>query len=534
MTSNRTKIITSDGVEHTIATKYLYGCNLFTHNILEVARDLRTNPIRLPIIKEDQWTEFSQCLKLEYTKKNDRKRERQEEATEQLHERLQKKPTLYKVLTAANYLDHAQLVDLGTSHWSEQEFNAKKEYRLPNEIKHMIAVKTLQSTLFDQELPEWVANGTAIKPKKVKVEAYPWSCCTSHAGDITVTGNTDGTLSIWCDTDLPPYVFQAHTGPVSDLRFSPDDRLLVSVAGNNTIAFWDATEGFVLSHALPAPDNTSFVCSFNPDGSTLAANSPEGIDLWQMATRTKNTIAFDQGHEVRSLAFTHNGNLLAAGGHGESVKLWDPIQRTCITTIPDLIGCVTRLAFNNNDTLLAIGTQYGLLQIYDIEKGHICMNLLDHSSVIWGLAFSHDSRFLYSGSVDKTIRIWDLATCKCIKKLKHAQALNDMRLTPHGTLIAACGNKKLYEWPVRRFIDRYQENKKYIARDVTLPQANLIKQALETPAGTIIDIRQGKNRKAFLGFPRVMQAMFARELPIIVESQQKRSLKLTHAKKRKL
>jgi WD40 repeat protein len=37
---------------------------------------------------------------------------------------------------------------------------------------------------------------------------------------------------------------------------------------------------------------------------------------------------------------------------------------------------------------------------------------------VWSVCFSKDNKLVVSGSDDKTLRLWDLATGKCIKTLE--------------------------------------------------------------------------------------------------------------------
>jgi len=52
---------------------------------------------------------------------------------------------------------------------------------------------------------------------------------------------------------------------------------------------------------------------------------------------------------------------------------------------------------------------------------------IGHDNWVRGLVLHHSSKFLYSCSDDKTVRIWDLTTGKCVKKIDaHSHFISDI------------------------------------------------------------------------------------------------------------
>ena len=66
-----------------------------------------------------------------------------------------------------------------------------------------------------------------------------------------------------------------------------------------------------------------------------------------------------EGHKrsVNSVAFNHNGTLLASGSYDNTIKLWNVETKTEIATFREHNGSVSSIAFNHNGTLLSSGSK---------------------------------------------------------------------------------------------------------------------------------------------------------------------------------
>ncbi len=110
---------------------------------------------------------------------------------------------------------------------------------------------------------------------------------------------------------------------VTDLRFSPDGRLL-AVAGGCRVALWDVAARTRARRAL-LRGHRKLVrqVAFAPDGQTLATAGEDGVvRLFDVGTG-KERAAYDWGiGKVRSVAFAPDGMRAAAGGDTDIV-LWD-------------------------------------------------------------------------------------------------------------------------------------------------------------------------------------------------------------------
>lgn len=70
--------------------------------------------------------------------------------------------------------------------------------------------------------------------------------------------------------------------------------------------------------------------------------------------------------------------------------------------------------------------------------------LIGHDNWVRGLALHHSGKFLYSCSDDKSLRVWDLQSAKCIKKITdaHNHFVTTVAANPKFFIVATCSVDK--------------------------------------------------------------------------------------------
>jgi WD40 repeat protein len=70
--------------------------------------------------------------------------------------------------------------------------------------------------------------------------------------------------------------------------------------------------------------------------------------------------------------------------------------------------------------------------------------------MVSSVAFSPDGHFVLSGSFDKTVRLWDVATGKCLRIFEgHADNVSSAAFSPDGRFVLSCSkDKTLKLWEI--------------------------------------------------------------------------------------
>jgi eukaryotic-like serine/threonine-protein kinase len=113
-------------------------------------------------------------------------------------------------------------------------------------------------------------------------------------------------------------------GRTFSLRFSPDDRLLISGRQDQRLAFWDPQTGALLDMISTSHRGGAYDICFSPDGRTLVTVVDQ-VKLWSVATRQEVSTLRGHNHNIFAALFSPNGNLIVTADYGGAVRLWSAL-----------------------------------------------------------------------------------------------------------------------------------------------------------------------------------------------------------------
>ena len=354
--------------------------------------------------------------------------------------------------------------------------------------KHLVSVTSSSNTMANlwdidtgKEIPEFRVNPVytvAFSPCGHKIacsmgnQIRLWDVRTGetlkilngHTDDIdsvkyspddktVVSDGYDGTIRFWdADTGELLRTIVRRT-PSADVVFSPDGNTLAGTGGwiNNTISLWDVETG---EHTKTLTGHTARVLSvtYSADGGTLASGSWDGkIRFWDTDTGEllKTITAHTKG--AHSIAYTPDGKSLVSGGWDNTINLWyvdtGHLLQTITGNITDAnpsIG-VRAIALNPDGRTLAVATDEALVRLWDMPTGKVKATL--QTDRVAAVVFSPDGTMLASGGEGRSLCLWDAHTGKLLHNIVKARgSVYGVAFSPNGQIVASASWQTVELW----------------------------------------------------------------------------------------
>ena len=247
----------------------------------------------------------------------------------------------------------------------------------------------------------------------------------SPDGKLLADATSEHTIKLWdTTTGKRLRVLTGHTDSISCESFSSDGKLLASAGSDQTVRLWAVESGEQLQ-SMAGHSGPVNVVAFSPDAAVIASGSDDhSIKLWSVTGKELRTLTGHQG-SVRSLAFSPDGKTLASIAADATIRLWEVEtgkEKASLSYSSDLLDfsgafgvfadAVRSVAFSPDGKLLAAGFGSKAIGLWDAVTGQPIRLLKGHTGSVGSVAFSPDSRRLVSASSDRQIKLWDVTTGK--------------------------------------------------------------------------------------------------------------------------
>lgn len=219
----------------------------------------------------------------------------------------------------------------------------------------------------------------------------------------------------------------------TDRAFSPDNKWFVHSLGFFELGLWLVRTG---KHHATLEGTTPV--AFSHDSNLLAFQSKHRlINFWDFSAETCRPALRTHSDYSSNLMFSPDDQLLAsmsAGREGSTVDVWNPRTGECHITLQG-----RTMAFSHDGSVLAVGDRDGVTRLWNIPKAEYGAVFHGHTAQVETVCFSPDGRLLASGSFDRTVRVWDLqASGFPSDNESHDQfaGVNEVSYSPNKQLVA--------------------------------------------------------------------------------------------------
>ena len=240
-----------------------------------------------------------------------------------------------------------------------------------------------------------------------------------------------------------------HGGSVQTVKFSPVNNSLIASAGDsNTIKLWDLQDDTVIT--LRGHTRQISSVAFSPDGQHVVSGGDDWtFRLWNVNTQqniaTLEHITGRTRAQIKEVAFSHDGQRLATAG--QHVKLWEVSTQTETATLQH-DEYVWALAFSPDGQFLAAGDGEGIVKIWNVQEQQVISQLEGDTVRVDTLAFSPDGRTLASAGYHGLIKLWAVSDWALLGTLQNRGTAYTLDFFPDGKALASTGHAAVTLWSV--------------------------------------------------------------------------------------
>jgi WD40 repeat protein len=299
----------------------------------------------------------------------------------------------------------------------------------------------------NSEIQLWDAE-TGLELRTIACSSRPNALALCPLGARIVSGNTDGTLSIF-DRESGREIrnVRGHSDQVTAVAVSSNGKLIASGSADSTVRLWNAESGQEISvfrgHLGPVGS-----IHFHPTEAQLVSCGESGGKTWDI---TRVHLDYEEIEANRAIAgemqFSPEGRRLFIATHNGDILLCDAGTGVVLGRFQDHTATVQCLRINRAGTRLLSGSSDKTARIWNAKTREVIHTLSGHAgnvrSVVW---HPYGSRVL-TASDDGTAIVWNAFTGLPIKRLEiDRQQIEAVAISPTAEWVAFLADATIEIW----------------------------------------------------------------------------------------
>lgn len=247
----------------------------------------------------------------------------------------------------------------------------------------------------------------------------------------------------------PVWTFTSLTENLTCLAIEPRSNLLAAGTTTQSILLWDLPRGNLHFPSLSGPSPVTRALAFSPDGNLLAAAG--GDQRIRLFRHTNGQVVKTlEGHRglVRSIAIHPNGRFLVSAGFDGSLRSWRfPLGAEIARMESDVKEIFSVAILPGQDIAVSAGSGWNI-SAWKLSDGSLLRKIPSGSDGILHLAAAETSDLILSAGRDRALSVWNVITGLLVRRFSiHPAPITAAAFFPGDQIVATSGqNGNVYLW----------------------------------------------------------------------------------------
>jgi eukaryotic-like serine/threonine-protein kinase len=216
-------------------------------------------------------------------------------------------------------------------------------------------------------------------------------------------------------------------------RTSPDRRLVLKIAKDDTVGICDAHSGEPVAPPLTHRGEILYA-AFSPDGQRVVTTSADQTArVWDTASGVAVSQPLRHASGIEFAAFSPDGRLLVTASDDNTARIWDIASAAMLVPPLRHNGTVKQASFSPDGRRVATGSLDQTARAWDAATGQALTPPLQHPWSVRRVRFSPDGQHLLTSGSNGIVWSWDLPCTSCATDdlVRLAQLLSGSRIDEH-------------------------------------------------------------------------------------------------------